>query len=826
MVIRQWLLVLLGLLGSGLGMASPLDEARKLDANGRYALAEPLYRQALEQLLKNKGERDSDTGNVLLDLALNQSNQGNFEVADTLLRRAENSLQSSVFESDRARLAMYQSYHFANQGRYDQALAASQMAAGIWRKLLSGQGANKRLGATEDEAPDQSVEQGELAMTLNFQARMALRRGELFTALALGGEALRGLQATEGLPPAWMASVMQTLGEISLVQRRTAAAETYFAKAYDLRRQQFGVGRATVQTLAELGRAYQADGLDTSAIITFRRAFNEARQLRNQQDLFTRQQLVAFGTAVADYSKRLTDPAQKAGLYAEAFDAFQYNRSTVVEQTINKVQNAARLNDSELQKLVQDIALADRELTRAKADRLTEENKPVQERTRGLLEQLISAQEAALQRLTLSEQTLRSRYPDYVAASDPLKLSLEDVRKSLRDDEAMVSFMLGRTESFVQLILRSGSIVARVPVGEDDLADSVKQLRRSLQVQAGTVSEFNVAIASQLHDQLLGGVAEQLKGVTHLVVVPDGPLASLPFGVLVRSAPQSGDYVKADWLGRHVALSHTPSIQAFYQLRTRVRSASFKRTLLAFGDPVLQGGAQRNALRGGSTPTQPPTEVCRAEGPMDPAALLAMPPLPETAVELKAVQKAFGPGQSEVFLRAEATESRLRRMPLSDYRIVYFATHGLLPEELKCQAEPGLVLTPPTSARALSRADDGLLDASEIAALNIRADLVVLSACNTAASGTLGGEALSGLAESFFFSGAKSLLVSHWQVPSGATAALMGGLFAELSQSKGLTPSRALQQSQGRLMNATKTAHPFFWGSFVVVGDGMGVVQQ
>jgi CHAT domain-containing protein len=134
-----------------------------------------------------------------------------------------------------------------------------------------------------------------------------------------------------------------------------------------------------------------------------------------------------------------------------------------------------------------------------------------------------------------------------------------------------------------------------------------------------------------------------------------------------------------------------------------------------------------------------------------------------------------------------------------------------------------LVLTAPHQ-QATNKNQDGLLAASEIAALKLNADLVVLSACNTAGSGgKFGGEALSGLAESFFFAGARSLVVSHWKVPSAETAQLMSGMFATLGPSLQGGVSPALKSAQAVLIAEKKTAHPFFWGAFVVVGDGMAV---
>ena len=217
---------------------------------------------------------------------------------------------------------------------------------------------------------------------------------------------------------------------------------------------------------------------------------------------------------------------------------------------------------------------------------------------------------------------------------------------------------------------------------------------------------------------------------------------------------------------------------------------------------------------------------CRQAGPASAEMLTALAPLPETETELKSIARVFGQQGTKVFLAEQATEPRLRAQTLDDYKVVYFATHGLLPGELKCQAEPGLVLTPPAQTPALSnpqaREGDGLLEASEIASLRFNAELVVLSACNTAGgAGRFGGDSLSGLAESFFHAGARRLLVSHWQVPSKATARLMTRLFETMGPDMAVGPSRSLQAAQLSLIQQPQSAHPFFWAAFVLVGDGL-----
>jgi CHAT domain-containing protein len=159
-------------------------------------------------------------------------------------------------------------------------------------------------------------------------------------------------------------------------------------------------------------------------------------------------------------------------------------------------------------------------------------------------------------------------------------------------------------------------------------------------------------------------------------------------------------------------------------------------------------------------------------------------------------------------------------MPLAQYRVLYFATHGLLPTALRCQSEPALVLSPP-AAPAANRDADGVLDASEVAQLRLNADLVVLSACNTAtAAGQFGGESLSGLAGAFFHAGARSVLASHWEVPSAQTVQLMTGLFERLGPNLNGGIAEALRQSQLALIAKPETAHPFFWAAFTLIGDG------
>jgi CHAT domain-containing protein len=232
------------------------------------------------------------------------------------------------------------------------------------------------------------------------------------------------------------------------------------------------------------------------------------------------------------------------------------------------------------------------------------------------------------------------------------------------------------------------------------------------------------------------------------------------------------------------------------------------------GDPVLKGPDPADHQRGAKRRSAAPESFYR-NGRADIRAVRELTPLPDTAEELRTIAKALGAPPDAINLREAATETKVKSEPLSEYRIIEFATHALVAGELSGLDEPALVLTPPDVP---SDADDGLLTASEIATLKLNADWVVLSACNTAAGGGQGAEALSGLARAFFYAGARSLLVSHWSVYSTAATELTTKTFATLAAAPDIGRAEALRRAMLELI--TQGRPPGYWAPFVVVGEG------
>jgi CHAT domain-containing protein len=352
------------------------------------------------------------------------------------------------------------------------------------------------------------------------------------------------------------------------------------------------------------------------------------------------------------------------------------------------------------------------------------------------------------------------------------------------------------------------------------------------------LAPYPAAKAAALFGQLFGpNWQRNLKDIDHLLLVPEGPLTRLPFAVLLTETPGLSEfppggpqYREAAWLARRFDLSVLPSLSAISALRNQTRSGRADLPFIGIGDPLLDDhpantrggkriipalGLNRNVRNLEQLPQQ-----LRQASDLRQARLQLLreqPSLPDTADELQAIAKLF-PGTQALLLREQASEAQLKQSPLNRYNILSFATHGVLAEELGQGIEPGLILTPPKMA---TDQDDGYLSLSEVAQLQLNADWVVLSACNTAGGAEQEAEGLTGLAKAFAYAGAKALLVSHWAVSSQATVELMGHLFRGIQQQR-LPRAIAHQQAMLRMIDSgqPELSHPSLWAPFVVVGDG------
>jgi len=423
-------------------------------------------------------------------------------------------------------------------------------------------------------------------------------------------------------------------------------------------------------------------------------------------------------------------------------------------------------------------------------------------------------------KLATNMRELEREFPQYATLASGKPVTVEEVQQLLGSDEALLFWLTGDEESYVFVVTREAFDWHTIAIGTGKLSEQVAALRAGLELEklvskssAAPVS-FDLALAHEIYRELFGPVEQLVAGKRHLLAVASGPLTALPFHLLLTEKPPKPTLRIRDaalsrevaWLVKRHAVSVLPSVSSLQALRVLARrNAAVQKTMIAFGDPIFDPTerarilGERQATRGRTVP-RAPTYSQLWDGPALNLRKLAeaLPSLPETADEIKAVAARLGAPSTDLYLQKNASETEVKRAALANYRVIYFATHALLPSELKGLGEPALALTIP---QVPSDADDGLLTASEVAQLKLDADWVVLSACNTASGDKPGAESLSGLARAFFYAGAHALLVSHWAVDSDATTRITTTTFDILQKDPAIGRAEALRRAMLALIN-------------------------
>jgi CHAT domain-containing protein len=410
---------------------------------------------------------------------------------------------------------------------------------------------------------------------------------------------------------------------------------------------------------------------------------------------------------------------------------------------------------------------------------------------------------------------LAKQFPRYVEIAGAVAVPAAQVAQELTEKEALIAFLNTGENYLVMAVTSTKATVIKTAMSSEDVDGLVRDLRRGLELRGGRLPAFRSEAAYQLYRQLFEPIeAQWSKPPEHLILVPDGALESIPFAVLLTAEMQRDDFVNGKWFSDRYVVTRVPSVASLTMLRAGANAKAGDRPFLGIGDPTLDGDPDTER---GSVDAM---KIATLRGGANVSDIRALPRLPETADELRALQKTFNASDDSLLLGQNATETVLKAEDLTRFQTLAFATHGLLAGEISGLQEAGLIMTPPAAATAI---DDGYLSASDIAALNLNADVVLLSACNTAAPEQVGAEGLSGLAKAFFFAGARNLVVSHWAVDSMATAALTTQMFENRAKAADKSYASALGDAMRdlRAVDAGRFAHPLYWGPFEVVGADM-----
>lgn len=462
----------------------------------------------------------------------------------------------------------------------------------------------------------------------------------------------------------------------------------------------------------------------------------------------------------------------------------------------------AQANRLVAQRLVADPALAAR--VRSLQDRI----KALQTADSGLLKALATddgvaqarAERAGVAAAVDAERAAIARdYPRWVEAQGGERPDLDRLRAGLGKDEALLAVMPAFDGVYLLAIGADAVRIERTEMGRSALVALVGRLRASL-----TPAGFDQDGAHRLYSQIFTpGILSALGKARSLRIVPTGAFASLPFSMLPQR-PVVAITHDTPWLIHKFAIEVQPAFTM--SGRQPHRFTARNQHFLGIGAPESFASI--------------PSASASRNGGADAQALSRLPPLPGSQAELKALARRFGTKRATLLMGVDASERALRNRDLSGYGVILFATHGLVSGEMEGVTEPALLLSPPAVA---APGEDGLLTASEVAAMRIDADWVILSACNTAAGdGSTGGmaqsPAYSGLAQAFRYAGAGALLVSHWPVRDDASAFVT--LETVKGANRGLPRAVALQRAMLKLIGSKQpdAAQPYIWAPFILMG--------
>jgi CHAT domain-containing protein/tetratricopeptide (TPR) repeat protein len=790
---------------------------------GRYAEAESLYRRSLAIYEKAFGPKNTKVPKILERLANLYHAQGRYAEAEplyqrVLLIREENlSFRSQILfnHTDVATALNNIAELYRAQGRYAEAEPLYKRALGIWEKTFG-------------------VENKNVAAILNNLASLYTAKGLYGEAESLYKRAIGIQEKAFGPDHPDTALTLNNIASLYLTQRRYLDAEPLYKRWLEISEKVVGPVHPNVAMgLGNMAALYVLQGRHREALGLSRRASNIFRTRAlisaghpsaggKSEQRKVRQIFLAHVASIRRVAG--TETNQRAALIAEDFEVGQLARTTSVGEAVAGMGTRFGSADDTLSIIVRVRQDALEEWRRLDKKLIDIAGLPPKKRKKEAEEQLrtdLAELDVYLRNL---DARLSAEFPEYSELVSPQPVPLVEAQKLLGVGEALISFAVADDATFMWLVRKEVAGVYTLDIGKEELGEAVAKLRDGLDPadieSLADIPTFDSTLAFELYNKIFSPVEEHLKDVRHILVVPDGALQSLPLGVLVAEKPNGSlngfeDYMQVPWLAKKYALTTLPSVSSLRALRHFAKASRASRSFVGVGDPVLEGdpGKRRSVKL---------AQLFKARGIANVDMVRTkLSPLPETSDELKTIAEALGAGEGSLYLRNEATETRIKEAELSDVRVIAFATHGLVAGDLAGLAEPALVLTPPTNG---TEQDDGLLTASEVAHLKLDADLVVLSACNTAAAdGRPEADAFSGLAKAFFYAGSRSLLVSHWPVVSGAAAKLTTGMLSEAADDNEIGRSEALRRSMLKLINDPEEphyAHPMFWAPFVVVGEG------
>ena len=824
--------------------AGTLDPSRALaEAYRRNNVGN--YADAAEFFASVRTAEDAPIGRAeaLVNEALQKSNLGRYAEADALFDRAAVQVRDDPI--DTRRLRNYRAMHLLNQGRGDDALKeldkpmprvsveASAAGSGLEidsvtaKRLNAEANVAEQLGSSSDELlPEEKAEilDGQALQLRGTSLRLQGDFAAASNALQLANAKLGAVRGGRVASIAWMRA--QILGDLAAIAEETGnagEADRLYRQGVAILEVNYPGSAALLNARARLAGYQARTGQLDLAEATFRDIVRSQDDASNLPPSFAR----VLRPYVDILLKKQGDPAATA----EIFAATQLMMRPGLAQTQAVLARELSGGTDEAARLFRQAVTLTREVERARISlaRIEEIPNPSPEnlvKARALRLDLEQAQKDSL-----ATQASLASFPRYRAVSSEV-IPLADFQKSLRPGEGYYRMTIVDDHIYAFFATATSAQAVKLGLTASELGSQVDSLRETIStIENGqpVTYAYDVPLAHKLYVDLFAPFEGQLPSITHLIFEPDGAMLRMPPNPLVvdqasvdlynrrvaANPDDDFDFTGIQWFGRNRDISTAVSPRSFVELRL-APAASGAKQYLGFGSN-----------------TPPPTGAAAGLVP-DAADRDCVLPLAswqqpisgrELVVAGNILSRAHPEGVEIVTGDAFTDEAIEQRGDLGQYRIVHFATHGVVTAPRpKCPTQPALLTSFGGSG------SDGLLTFREIFDLSLDADLVILSACDTAGGatavatqsaglGTGGDVALDGLVRAFVGAGGRLVVASHWPVPDdfNATERLITGLFTAPA---GTSTVRALRLSEQQLMDDKDTSHPFYWSAFAAVGDG------
>lgn len=817
------------------GSLDPLgarDEAYLRNNSGRFAESAQFFESIAQ---RSRGDEGA-VAEALANQGLQQSNLGNYTAARRLFNEAETHIARSDGVSQRL-IRNYRALDGLNARDPNRAINAlaqpvaavdkgydeRDLRQGIITDPLSTQINRENIGLQRLGGIEPGLSSAERAEILDAQARAiegiaARQQGRLADAEKFLVEAdgrIARVRDGRVVSARWLRSeigIERAL--IAEAEGRTDDAASAYDRAISAITQAFPSSPTLIATEARKAAFLARAGRTADARTSYAAIVERSESVPDSGPVLRDLLAPYFGILAADGSTAAS---------AELFRASQVLQRPGVAQTQAILAREMSEGSDEASSLFRlslgrsrEIARGEAEIAQLAALPSPSDREVVQlETARATVAQLKDEQTKLLSKL--------ADFPRYKALV-PQSLGLDTMQGVLKPGEAYYKLLAVGPDLFGLWITPEGARSFAIEGGVAALGEEVALLRDSIVVDENgekVTYPFDVPRARALYSRLFGPVDAELAKARHLIFEPDAAMLQLPPQVLITRQEGVDSYAARqkianadpydlrgiDWLGKGREVSIAVSPRGFSEIRSIAASKATK--------PYL--GLGSNAV-----PSAQPTVAAGNSCDWD----LATWKAPIGSEELFFAEQRFGKAGSKVLTGAAFTDTALLTDPtLDDYRVLHFATHGLVTApKPSCPARPALVTS-------FGDGDsDGLLSFKEIFDLKLDADLVILSACDTAGMATAaatreagvptgGNYALDGLVRAFVGAGARTVIASHWPVPDqyDATKRLIEGM---LDTTPGQPLAASLGKAQTALMNDAKTSHPFYWAAFIILGDG------